>query len=488
MSLTGPGYGAAVGVRCIVLVSACLALGGSASAGSYAPPPGDQFPAWTPDGGSLLYVAGIDEYSLHAVRADGSGDRRVAPLGRYSRFALAPDGVRIAFSGFASSGFRLFLLDGERRDLGPTAAQSLPAWSRDGARIAFARADGIAAADAATGAVTLLAAGRLADPAWSPDGRRIAAVGPGGLLLVEADDGTSETLARPERCCFGAPSWSPDGGRIAVLERGSGILRIVVVRADGGGSSSYPVPRPVQGDLFVDPTLVWTPDGRALLYASNTGTFADLNRLDLAARSVTRLLRSGERSIVGSSAGSLSLSPDGTRLAFHQGGECRDRLGIYVVGTDGRGLARVSNGCRITGTERADRIVGTALADVLAGLGGNDRLQALDPGYVGDTLEGGAGDDTLLGDFRGDTLRGGPGADRLRGGPSGDLVVGGPGRDTLLAEGGLDVVDAYDGRRDTVSCGTNARTTNPERDTAYVDPYDRVARDCEVVFRRRRVS
>lgn len=474
-----------MGVRLLVLALACLALGGSASAGIYAPPPGDQFPAWAPDG-SLLYQAGTDADSLHAVRADGSGDRRVAPLGRYSRFGASPKGMRIAYTGFEAGMYRLFLLDGDRRDLGPANASSVPAWSRDGSRIAFTRPDGVAVADAAAGAAAVLAAAPVAEPAWSPDGRHLAVVGQAGLQLVAVEGGSIATLATAAECCFGPPAWSADGSRIAVLERAEGRYRILLARADGSGSTPLPLPV-LTGAVFVDPALVWAPDGRSLIYATNSRTYS-LYRLDLATGSITRLLHIGERSIIGSSGGSLALSPDGTRLAFHLGGECRDRLGIYVVGLDGRGLRRLTNSCRIAGTDGADRLAGTELADVLAGLAGDDRLEAVDPGYVGDTLEGGAGNDTLVGGYRQDTLDGGPGIDRLFGGPSGDLVIGGPGRDAIAAQGGLDVVDAFDGRRDTVSCGTNGRTTKPERDIAYVDRFDRVSRDCEIVRRSKRVS
>ena len=93
-----------------------------------------------------------------------------------------------------------------------------------------------------------------------------------------------------------------------------------------------------------------------------------------------------------------------------------------------------------------------------------------------------------MGGYRQDVLEGGAGADRLLGGPSADLIIGDAGRDVIAAQGGLDIVDAYDGWRDTVSCGTNGRTTKPELDTAYVDRFDRVARDCEIVHRRKRLS
>ena len=174
-------------------------------------------------------------------------------------------------------------------------------------------------------------------------------------------------------------------------------------------------------------------------------------------------------------------SPDGSRLAFAAGCECRDRLGIFLVraGTYLSPL-RVSNDCRILGTAGDGTRRGTPLADVLAGLGGDDRLFALDPSYVGDSLRGGAGDDLLVGGYRADVLAGGPGNDRLLGGHSADELFGGPGSDRIRGQEGQDVVHAADGQRDVVSCGTNAPGT-PERDEVFADRFDRVADDCETV-------
>ena len=92
-------------------------------------------------------------------------------------------------------------------------------------------------------------------------------------------------------------------------------------------------------------------------------------------------------------------------------------------------LALTADARRVVGTERADLLVGTPRADVLAGRGGADLL-----------------------DGRG-------------------------GRDRLLAGAGADRIQAFDGRRDRVSCGSG-------RDVVAVDGTDTVAADCEVVSRQ----
>lgn len=87
-----------------------------------------------------------------------------------------------------------------------------------------------------------------------------------------------------------------------------------------------------------------------------------------------------------------------------------------------------------TGTPRADVLVGTDEDDAIFGRGGRDRIF------------------------------GKRGNDRLSGGPGRDRIYGGPGRDLILARGG---------GADFVDCG-------PGKDTARVDPHDRV-RHCERV-------
>ncbi len=98
------------------------------------------------------------------------------------------------------------------------------------------------------------------------------------------------------------------------------------------------------------------------------------------------------------------------------------------------------------GTSAPNRLTGTPYGDVLRGFGGNDRLFGLG------------------------------GNDVIRGGNGNDILVGGAGKDLLFGGPGADVIQARDGQRDVVSCGTG-------RDTAVVDRIDLVSHDCERVRR-----
>jgi Ca2+-binding RTX toxin-like protein len=320
-----------------------------------------------------------------------------------------------------------------------------------------------------TDQINLVARGT--DPAWSPDGTRIAFVGGSpenvDIHVVRPEGGDPALLAGGAGAQI-EPKWSADGTRVAFMTQDAvgAPWALAVARADGTDMRSYPGPSVSNPDSFS-----WVPSGDAIVYAHaySQGLF----RLDLVAGTTSRLTAFG---------GHPAPSPDGTRIAFFGGGECRDRNGIYVARADGKRVTRLTNDCRVLGTEGEDVLVGTPLADVIVGLAGDDRLRARSPGYVGDTLLGGDGDDVLLGGYRGDVVKGGRGDDRLIASLSGDWLYGGPGRDTIEAGGGRDEVYARDGRRDVISCGTN-RNRASERDKVWADRYDVVARDCEHVYR-----
>ena len=260
------------------------------------------------------------------------------------------------------------------------------------------------------------------------------------------------------------PVWSPDGTRLAFWSS-TGVAADLAVARIGGGVGLFDI----DGSATAS-AIVWGPGGRAVYGETTLG----LVRIDLA---------SGRRRLFpGLPAGVFS--PDGTRIAYPAGGECRDRIGIYVANADGTDARRVSNSCRIVGTDGPDTLHGD-FSQVVVGLGGDDTLYADDTYYFfdGDTLLGGPGNDTLVGGFGQDSLYGGPGDDTLSGGPSKDVLVGGSGHDHIDGGGGGDLIGAQDGERDWISCGPNGYGRGG-RDVVYADRVDVVASDCEIVHRR----
>ena len=176
----------------------------------------------------------------------------VRPLGDGLCPAIAPSGTRLAF--FGGVGQRgLWVLDlatGARRrvieDRGPEGLieESLarrPAWSPDGARLAFRalgteEGDGLRIVEVDSGRERLLARGSFEVPAWSPDGRSIAAClhRDGSFLpaIVDAASGAVRLLSGS--CPFReGPIWEADSRRLRLLSGERSRPTLVGLSSDG---------------------------------------------------------------------------------------------------------------------------------------------------------------------------------------------------------------------------------------------------------------
>jgi Tol biopolymer transport system component len=170
------------------------------------------------------------------------------------------------------------------------------------------------------------------DPAYSPDGARIAFAGRRGtsfdLFVMDADGtGTEQLTSSGEN--DGQPAWSPDGTRIA-YQRGES-ARLFVMNADGSGQ------RRITDDTAPEAQPAWSPDGEWIAYVRRTpGTEIREVWLVRPDGSDRRALTTLE-----ATADAPAWSPDGTKLAFASNDE-DDRFEIYEIGVDGSGLRRLS--------------------------------------------------------------------------------------------------------------------------------------------------
>jgi len=125
----------------------------------------------------------------------------------------------------------------------------------------------VADADGANAAVIAESAEPIMSPAWSPDGARMAYVsfesGNSAIYIQELATGKRQAVSSGPGI-NGAPAWSPDGRELAMtLSRQDGNLDIYVMDL-----ASRKVRRLTQNPA-IDTEAAWAPDGRSLFFTSD---------------------------------------------------------------------------------------------------------------------------------------------------------------------------------------------------------------------------
>jgi Tol biopolymer transport system component len=351
--------GALVIVGGAVVAGRRLAQSGSSSAGAVTPGRErrlsqltvadgvEEWPAWSPDGSRLIYAAEANGFRQLFVRTLATGEERrltrssrddIQPAwsadGRHLAFvrantpggklepsdingwyyeggdiwsldlasgqetklvndafgpAWSPDGARLAFDARWGGTRRIWIADARGRNSRQITADSNDAvthagarWSPDGARLVFRRMEktkwDVAVVNLSSSSVVWLTNDIVTDmdPAWAPDGRSVyfASARGGGLNLWRVPVAASGAAAGPaEQLTTGAgddvqPAPSPDGTRVAftVLGINSDIWRVPVSPATGRVTGS---PQLVVGTTRVDSRGAWSPDGSAIAFNSD---------------------------------------------------------------------------------------------------------------------------------------------------------------------------------------------------------------------------
>jgi Tol biopolymer transport system component len=201
--------------------------------------------AWVPGTATFVYVTnsgGSPEIRIHdpgdrsdRVVASTRDFRRNAASAQLDMGAVSPDGERVAFLEYSSSGFAIWITPiaggaPVRLTRSADPQESGPSWSPDGEWISFLAKDGgipmlmrsrVGSADAPQ---VILRGGRdesktwCCVPEWSPTGEWIAFVSDKGIKLV-TPDGTRQRLL--SSMTPHALAWSHDGARLYVLAVGT---------------------------------------------------------------------------------------------------------------------------------------------------------------------------------------------------------------------------------------------------------------------------
>ena len=208
-------------------------------------------PAWSPTGARLAFWrtrAPFGPGSLWVVNGDGSGQRRLATGVDARDPSWNPVGTRLVYSAAADDLFTLRVSrPGHRRQLTSGRAEDFePAWSPDGAQIAFTR--GFARGDPgdlyrltlATHAVVPVTRSAAYDHqvAWAPGGHRLVFERDfprrSSIFTVRPDGSGLRQLTRGAHFDTG-PTFSPNGQLIVFgSDRGSRGTDLWVMDRDGG--------------------------------------------------------------------------------------------------------------------------------------------------------------------------------------------------------------------------------------------------------------
>ncbi len=296
-------------------------------------------PTFSPDGTRIAFQSlALGGAIVELVVMDADGGHRMtvatkpASIGNgqatsidWRLLSWSPDSRVLAYTGLAGGRPQIFLAqaDGSGSTLiGDRALEGQdPAWSPDGAHIAFrgGRYDkdrGLYVMNADGSGVRRLtspqedAAGSTHSffaPMWSPDERWIAYTKVLGssdrqVWVVGVGDGVERAISKAGGY-DDAPSWSPDGSRLAYFRSPHPITsfgRFVVGRPDGSGEIELSPPvggSPVGTmDISGNDAPTWSPDGTKLigrLYETTFPYSSSIVVIDIAKGTLTVLPPSG---------------------------------------------------------------------------------------------------------------------------------------------------------------------------------------------------
>jgi WD40 repeat protein len=181
---------------------------------------------------------------IYSMDADGSNPQRLTDDPAYDAWPVwSPDGSQIAFVSRREGNFEVYVINVDGTNLqrltNTSSHEDFATWSPDGTQIIFSRVEGndgtyIMNADGSD--ERQLTEIVVFEPAWSPDGARIAFgsdhEGFRGIYVMDADGSNIQRLSST-RSGENCPEWSSDGTKLVFASWRDGDGEIYIMDVDG---------------------------------------------------------------------------------------------------------------------------------------------------------------------------------------------------------------------------------------------------------------
>jgi len=311
-------------------------------------------PSLSSDGTTVAYAVRInDSWDIYTQRVGGRNATPILsdPQRNESGPAFSPDGASIAFHESDTNG-GIFVAGATGESVRRVTEMGFhPAWSPDGKRIAFTTEEILNPSgrqgesllyvvDAAGGPPRKVADGDAAQPSWSPSGNRIvywSNTGGQRDLFTVAEAGGERVVLTNDSAIDWSPVWAPDGHDVYFSSDRGGAMNLWRVPIDPATGKSTGAPEPVtMGAQATSGLPSFSKDGKRLAFRSRVGS---TNPFEIPIDPVT--LKAGEPRLLDSRTNvriPSDVSPDGLLVAFFAIGERQEDL---FVGPPGGPMRRV---------------------------------------------------------------------------------------------------------------------------------------------------